>query len=228
MSDAAPAEKPLWLRDRDTVIAHDEGVVWRKGRPDYHLTNQIVHKERTKHLLLGSLEQAVEDLVRVFEMEVSHKRDPAQWLTIVQDKFRTRTNGGEWATPKDIAERGSYNLFIGEAQHYSAKNETFESSSEIFHTAFPGGFFWEVLEVYSPPPVVSFKWRHWGHFTGEYKGHAPTGKKVEIFGMTVARCAEDLRLIEVEHFYDNSLFLGQLVTGAQATGSGCPVHQAAK
>jgi hypothetical protein len=218
MSDAKPAEKPLWLRDRDTVIAHDEGVVWRKGRPDYHLTNQVVHKERTRQLLQGSLELAVEDLVRVFEMEVSHKRDPAQWLTIVQDKFRTRTNGGPWATPQDIAEKGSYNLFIGETPYYSAKEETFESSSNIFHTAFPGGFFWEVLEVYSPPPVVSFKWRHWGHFTGEYKGHASTGKKVEIFGMTVARCAEDLRLLEVEHFYDNNLFLSQL----------CPVHKAAK
>lgn len=218
MSDARPAEKPLWLRDRDTVIAHDEGVVWRKGRPDYHLTNQIVHKERTRQLLQGSLELAVEDLVRVFEMEVSHKREPAQWLTIVQDKFRTRTNGGPWATPQDIAEKGSYNLFIGETPYYSAKEESFESSSEIFRTAFPGGFFWEVLEVYSPPPVVSFKWRHWGHFTGEYKGHKPTGQKVEIFGMTVARCAEDLRLLEVEHFYDNNLFLSQL----------CPVHQAAK
>jgi hypothetical protein len=129
MSDARPAERPLWLRDRDTVIAHDEGVVWRKVRPDYHLTNQIVHKERTRQLLQGSLELAVEDLVRVFEMEVSHKRDPAQWLTIV-----------------------------------------------------------------------------------------PVSKKVEIFGMTVARCAEDLRLLEVEHFYDNSLFLSQL----------CPIHKAAK
>jgi hypothetical protein len=39
--------------------------------------------------------------------------------------------------------------------------------------------------------------------------------------MTVARCAEDLRLLEVEHYYDNSLFLSQLATG-------CPVHKAAK
>lgn len=220
MSDTKPPDKPLWLKDRDTVIAHDEGVVWRnEARPDYALTNQIVHKERTRQLLLGSLEQAVEELVRVFEMEVSHKRHPEQWVTVVLDKFRTRTNGGPWYTPRDIAEKGSYNLFIGEAQHYSARQETFESSSELFRTAFPGGFFWEVLEVYSPPPVVSFKWRHWGHFTGPYKGHAPTGKTVEIFGMTVARCAEDLRLLEVEHYYDNSLFLGQLATG-------CPVHKA--
>jgi hypothetical protein len=218
MSDAQPANKPLWLQDRDTVIAHDDGVVWRKGRPDYHLTNQIVHKERTRSFLADSLELAVENLVRVFEMEVSHKRDPAQWVTVVQDKFRTRTNGGPWATPQDIAERGSYNLFLGETPYYSAKQETFESSSEIFHTAFPSGFFWEVLEVYSPPPVVSFKWRHWGHFTGEYKGHKPSGQKVEIFGMTVARCAEDLRLLEVEHYYDNSLFLSQL----------CPMHKGGK
>jgi hypothetical protein len=211
-----PAEKPLWLRDRDTVIAHDQGVKWRNGsRPDYTLTNQILSKERTRNFAADSLEMAVENLVRVFEMEVSYKSDPAQWITVVTDKFRTNTNGGPWATPKDIAEKGSYNLFIGETAQYSAKEETFESSSRLFKTAFPGGFFWEVLEVYSPPPLVAFKWRHWGVFSGPYKNHPPTGQRVEIFGASVARCTEDVRLLTVEHFYDNSLFLSQL----------CPAHQ---
>jgi hypothetical protein len=221
MSVTKPAEKPLWLQERDAVIAQDEGVRWRNGRPDYALTNQVLSQERTRPLAEGSLELAVENLVRVFEMEVSHKADPAQWVTVVMDRFKTNTNGGPWYTPRDIAERGSYNLFIGETQHYSGAAETFESSSALFKTAFPGGFFWELLEVYSPPPVVAFKWRHWGMFTGPFKGHSPSGQRVEIFGTTVARCAEDLRLLSVEHFYDNSLFLSQLATG-------CPVHQASK
>jgi hypothetical protein len=42
---------------------------------------------------------------------------------------------------------------------------------------------------------------------------------VEIFGMSVARVAEDLRILEVEHFYDNSQFLRQIATG-------CPMHAA--
>ena len=27
-----------------------------------------------------------------------------------------------------------------------------------------------IAEVFSPPPRVSFSWRHWGHFTGSYEG----------------------------------------------------------
>ncbi len=217
MSIGRPVEEPLWLQGRDAVVENDQGVQWRKGRPDYHLTKVTVSKERTHHFPEKSLEMAVENLVRVFEMEVSHKANPAQWVSVVLDKFRSNTNGGPWATAKDIVEKGSYNLFIGDTPYYTGSQETFESSSNIFHTAFPEGFFWEVLEVYSPPPVVAFKWRHWGNFTGPYKGQAPTGKRVEIFGATVARVAEDLRIVQVEHFYDNSLFLSQLATG-------CPVH----
>lgn len=32
-------------------------------------------------------------------------------------------------------------------------------------------FAWEVLEVYSPPPVVSFRWRHWGVMKSDYVGY---------------------------------------------------------
>jgi len=216
MSTETTKETPLWLQGRDALLAHEKGVVWRKEAPDYTLSKETMVKERVTRHAPDSLAAAVELIVQVYELEVSHKKDPAQWNCVVLDKFRTRTNGGPWYTAKDVAEKGSYNLFIGESAYYRAEEETFESSSEIFKTAFPGGFFWEVLEVYSPPPVVAFKWRHWAKFSGPYLEHAPNQKRVEMFGMTVARCAEDLRLLEVEHFYDNSLFLSQL------TG-GCPV-----
>lgn len=31
-------------------------------------------------------------------------------------------------------------------------------------------FAWEVLDVYSGPPVVAFKWRHWGTMKNDYVG----------------------------------------------------------
>ncbi|GII66677.1 hypothetical protein Skr01_67620 [Sphaerisporangium krabiense] len=89
---------------------------------------------------------------------------------------------------------------------------TFDFSHHVFHTAFPGGFFWEVLEVLSPPPVG----RHWGVFDGEYQGFPPNGQTVEMYGVSVAKVSDDLRLVEVEHYYDPNAFLGKL------TG-GCPV-----
>lgn len=215
-------EQPLYMQGRDAVIARSEGVAWRKGAPpDYHLSRETVPKERMSRHAPGSLEAVVEGLVQVFEMEVTHKKDPAQWLSVVQEKFRTRVNGGPWASCQDIAEKGGYTLMIGDSPYYDGSAETFDSSHDVFHEAFPGGFFWEVLEVFSPPPVVAFKWHHWGTFSGPYKGFAPTGQRIEMFGMTVARVADDLRILEVEHFYDNSKFLGQL------TG-GCPIHRAAK
>ena len=38
-------ELPLWVQDRETVLAHDQGVEWREGqRPDYSYTNEFLHK----------------------------------------------------------------------------------------------------------------------------------------------------------------------------------------
>jgi hypothetical protein len=189
--------------------------VWRDGAPpDYHLSHEVMPRERTVQHAPGSLAEIVERVVQVFEMELSHKKDPAQWVSMVTDQIQVSVNGGTPVGSAELAERGSYNILIGENPYYSASEESFESSHHVFHEAFPGGFFWEVLEVYSPPPVITFKWRHWGTFSGPYKGIEPTGERIEMFGMTVARVVEDLRLVEVQNFYDNTAFLGQLAGGS--------------
>jgi hypothetical protein len=208
-------ETPLWLQGRDAVIAATDPSAWREGVPDYHLSATVMPGERTHQFEAGSLQSIVESLVQAFEMEVSHKADPATWVSMVTEKFRTNVNGGPWVDAATIADTGSYNVLIGDSVFYK-QDETFESSHVIFHRSFPGGFFWEVLEVLSPPPVVTFKWRHWGNFTGEYHGFAPTGERIEMFGISVAKVSDDLRLLDVEHYYDPNQFLGKL------TG-GCPV-----
>ncbi|MFD4429633.1 hypothetical protein [Nocardia sp. NPDC058497] len=38
-----------------------------------------------------------------------------------------------------------------------------------------------------------------------------------MFGVTIARVSEDLRILELEHFYDNNKLLGPLAHG-------CPVQ----
>ncbi len=209
------SETPLWLQGRDGVIATTKPGEWREGEPDYHLSATVMPGERTHHFEAGSLEAIVESLVQVFEMEVSHKGDPATWVSMVTEKFRTNVNGGPWVGAAEIVETGSYNVLIGDSVFYK-KDESFESSHAIFHRSFPGGFYWEVLEVLSPPPVVTFKWRHWGNFTGEYHGFAASGERIEMFGISVAKLSDDLRLLDVEHYYDPNQFLGKL------TG-GCPV-----
>jgi hypothetical protein len=128
------------------------------------------------------------------------------------------TNGGPAYTAQDVADAGTYNLFLGDSEQYKASEEDFESSAHLFHNAFPNGFLWELIEVLAGPPNVTFKWRHWGTFSGPYKEHAPTGETVEIVGVSVARVNDDLKILSIEHFFDSGSFLNKLATG-------CPFHR---
>ncbi|MGH1345956.1 MAG: SnoaL-like polyketide cyclase [Nannocystales bacterium] len=209
----------LLLKGRDAVVAATDEADWRKGKaPDYHYSNERMPGQRTTNHAEGSLEAIVESLIQVFEMEISHKPDANKWLSVVKESFKTRVNGGQWYNADALAERGSYNVLIGETPFYDSEAESFESSHDIFHQALPGGFFWEVLDVISPPPVVTFKWRHWGDFTGPYKGFEPTGERVEMFGVSIAKVTDNLQIVDVEHFYDNSQFLGKLTGGCPIAG----------
>lgn len=68
---------------------------------------------------------------------------------------------------------------------YDPEKETLESAHKEFTTTFPRGFTLEVLNVYSGPPEIVYKFRHWGYMEGPFKGHAPTGEKVEFIGMGI-------------------------------------------
>lgn len=219
---------PLWVQDRDQVIQQSTDAQWRyQTPPDYSRSKENLAKESIQNHLDGTLEAIVQNLVRTFEMEVSFKTNPQQWLSVVNDQFRISTNGGVEYTAADVSAQGTYNLFMADSEHYKASEEDFESSAKLFQTTFPQGFPWEVLEVYSGPPNVTFKWRHWGHFQGAYKDHAPTGETVEIIGMTVARVTDDLKIVSLEHYFDNTLFLDKLTAGGKQVngenqGSPCP------
>lgn len=218
MSNEQATGLPLWVQDRETVIANAANVEWRSEAPDYSHTNQFREKERKHNHAEGSLNAIAFNLVRTFEMEATHKTNTQQWLSVVTDKFRMSTNGGTEYTAQQIVDAGTYNLFLGDTEYYRSSEENFDSSYQLFHTAFPEGFHWELIEVLSPPPNVVFKWRHWGQFKGDYKKFSPTGETVEIVGLSVARVTEDLKIESVEHFFDNSAFLGKLTAG------GCPFH----
>lgn len=209
---------PLWVQDREEVLKHDDGVEWRYGeRPDYSHTKTFLEQERKSNHAEGTLNAIAHNLVKTFEMEATFKTNPQQWISVVTDKFRMSTNGGKEYTAEDIIEQGTYNLFLENSDHYRASDENFESSYKLFHTAFPNGFHWELIEVVAPPPNVVFKWRHWGTFSGAYKDHQPSGETIEIVGLSIAKVTEDLKIESVEHFFDTNNFLNKLASG------GCPV-----
>jgi hypothetical protein len=213
-------ETPIQIQDRNNVLAADDGIAWRYGkRPDYSKTDKTLRAQSELNHPPGSLEAIVQNLVRTFEMEATYKLWPRQWTSIDVHQFRMRTNHGPEYTAFDIAERGTYNLFLGETPYYSSSAEDYESGAAAFMNAFTTGFVWEVIEVYAGPPKAVFKWRHWGTHSGNFKDHAPTGKVVEVYGITVADVNDELKLTYVEHFFDNSQFLEKMVSGGK-----CPMH----
>lgn len=85
---------------------------------------------------------------------------------------------------------GGYNFLLQTSlpeklRVYNPAEETADSSHVAFTTAFPRGFAVEILQVYSGPPVIVYKFRHWGYMEGPFKGHAPTGEMVELFGIGI-------------------------------------------
>nr|GMC70264.1 pathogen-related protein-like [Ipomoea batatas] len=108
---------------------------------------------------------------------------------------------------------------------YKSEEESFESSHDVFRLAFPRGFAWEVMAVYSGPPVVTYKFRHWGYFEGPFKGHSPTGELVQFYGLGIMKVDESLRAEEVEIYYDPAELLGGLLKGTDSNVKQCPFHK---
>lgn len=115
--------------------------------------------------------------------------------------FGLLVTGREGLTGEEVLKLGSYNALLKTSlpeeyqPYYNAEEESFESSHDAFQSAFPRGFAWEVISVYSGPPVIAFKFRHWGYFEGPYKDHAPTGEMVQFFGLGILKVTSLLPLL---------------------------------
>uniref|UniRef100_A0A2P2KBD7 Pathogen-related protein n=1 Tax=Rhizophora mucronata TaxID=61149 RepID=A0A2P2KBD7_RHIMU len=178
---------------RSVLNEETENTAWRHGAPPvYDAVNKLFEEGRTKVWPEGSVEEAVQNAIKSWEMELSHKTRLYDFKTINPEKFKLIVNGREGLDAEETLKLGSYNALLKtstpkEFQYYKADEETFESSHDAFRSAFPRGFAWEVIQVYSGPPVITYKFRHWGYFEGPFKGHAPTGEMVEFYGLGVMK-----------------------------------------
>lgn len=220
------------LKEPERSFMDDPMTLWMfDGVPDYSLTNLFFMKERTKVHPEGSLELVVENLVKTWEMERSHKPDCSQHKTVDYTDFRFSANGGKVFRNVEAHHVGNYNVLLDTcpADLYDAKKMTFLRSHEKFHNAFPA-FPWEVLEVYSPPPKVAFSWRHWGHFNGSYEENQGKGEIVELFGFTIATVTDKMQISDLEVYFNAIDFISVLkglktVEETNQTwrqGGGCP------
>ncbi|KAL5564886.1 hypothetical protein UlMin_028050 [Ulmus minor] len=210
-------KKAVGDKYRSFLDDEENNIEWRHGGPPtYDSVNQLFEQGRSKEWPKGSLEEIVQNAVKTWEMELSHKTRLQDFKSINPEKFRLFVNGREGLSGEETLKVGSYNALLKsslpkEFQYYKADEESFESSHEVFRSALPGGFAWEVIQVYSGPPVIAFKFRHWGFFQGPYKGLAPTGELVQFYGFATLKVDDSLKVEDAEVYYDpGELFAGLL------------------
>ncbi|KAK8312609.1 hypothetical protein V6Z12_D01G054500 [Gossypium hirsutum] len=204
----------------------------RKHAPIIESNVGLIRKRKTlQEWEEGSLEEIVQNAIKTWEMELSHKVRLQDFKSINHEKFNLIVNGREGLKGEEALKMGSYNALLKnslpkEFQYYKADEESFESSHEAFRSAFPRGFAWEVIHVYSGPPLIAFKFRHWGIFEGPFKGHAPTGETVEFYGIATVKVDEGLKVEEVEVYYDPAQLFGGLLKAPPISISSSPTHHA--
>ncbi|KAB8292160.1 hypothetical protein EYC80_007903 [Monilinia laxa] len=206
----ASASLPDYLLDPNAVMK-DVDAKWRYNQPpDYTNTRKVWAQTKSQNHAAASLPSLVENLVKNWEVEASFKTDIADWRTIDHSNFTFSINGSAPVTGEYMLRVGTYNAILTSNEYYSPEKSDFSSSHKTFKRMMPT-FAWEVLEVYSGPPVVSFKWRHWGIMKNDYVGVNDKGEKVtvpahggtiDIQGVAIAKVDAGVRLQSVEIFYD--------------------------
>ncbi|EEP82034.1 conserved hypothetical protein [Uncinocarpus reesii 1704] len=207
-ADSAPA-LPDYVLDCDAVLKDD--VAWRYGRaPDYSKTRKVYEAGKTRNHEPGSLPSLVENLVKNWEIEASFKTRLEDWRTVDASCYTFGLNGGPARDGTHMLEVGTYNALIPSNQYYDPEKLDFTTSHKAFKRMMPA-FAWEVLEVYSGPPAVVFKWRHWGKMANDYVGMNDKGEKVtvkahggdiDIQGLLVAKVNEKLQIQSIEVWND--------------------------
>ena len=111
----------------------------------------------------------MEKLVKNWEIEASYKMDLKDWRTIDVSNYAFSVNGGPPQSSEHMLRVGTYNAIIEPNEFYCPFHSSFDASHKTFKRMMPT-FAWEVLEVYSGPPQVVFRWRHWGQMKEDYVG----------------------------------------------------------
>ena len=186
----------------------DPSIMWKEGKPDYTITDLHYFLGKTKNHKPGSLEEFVENFIKTWEMEATHK-EFYQWTTVDQSAYEVQSNGGKIFDSVEAPWVGNYNWLLStcDKELYDSTKETFESSHGKFRYVFLEGFPFEVLEVFSGPPKVVFTWRHWAVFSGEWEGHKGSGETINMTGIGVVTLNEENKAKKIEIHHDPDYFL---------------------
>jgi len=94
-------------------------------------TPNTITAKRSNHEA-GSLPQLVENLVKNWEVEASHKTKIDDWRTVDKSKYSFAINGGEPQPAEHMLKEGTYNAIITANEYYSPEYSNFASSHKTF------------------------------------------------------------------------------------------------
>merc|ERR1711879_144251 len=194
--------------DRSTALAGENIKLWYGEKPDYTSADLHYLKTKSRNHPEGSLEQIVETTVKNVETELFHKTDPDQILLSDPKRFAAGLNSGPRCSMKEFMEKGSYNVLL-DSPELDGINDAWKKNRSEVDSSFINAmknFSWEVLDVFSPPPIVSFSWRHWGNFTGEWEGNKGKGQLIEVFGFSVCDITGG-KLGRFDNYFDAKSFI---------------------
>ncbi|KAI0439653.1 hypothetical protein F4803DRAFT_530375 [Xylaria telfairii] len=226
---------PDYMTDANAVLK-DADAKWRYNRPpDYNKTRKYYSETKSRTHAAGSLPQLVENLVKNWEIEASFKTQLSDWRTVDFTQYSFAVNEGEPVSAEHMLRVGTYNAIIpAGGAYYDPTAMDFAASHKTFKRMMPT-FAWEVLEVYTEPPVVAFKWRHWGEFKGDYTAVNGTGENVrvaatnrlvDITGVTVAHLNEKMQVTKLKTWFDSDEMFRQMDPSGQAVRlpmTTCPI-----
>nr|CAD1834027.1 unnamed protein product [Ananas comosus var. bracteatus] len=191
---------------------------WRHGSPPtYDLVNLLFEQERTKRKRCKTLSNLGDGAVA---------QDPAPGLQIHQSeqfpalRQRRKAADGRGDAGGRQLQRAAPERAAGGAAVLQSGRRDVRVVARGVPDGVPRGFAWEVTQVYAGPPTVVCKFRHWGYMEGPFKGHAPTGEMVQFHGVAVLTVDEELRVEEVEIYYDPGEFLAGLIKGPLLSSTG--------
>ncbi|TYZ67428.1 hypothetical protein PybrP1_006716, partial [[Pythium] brassicae (nom. inval.)] len=162
--------------------SYNHQTQWRYGAPEYALADLEYMKHKQREHESTPLESYVEECCQTFLMEATHKANYSEWVSVRQEYFSFQVNDGDHVSGHGIAENDMFGLLYMpsfDAADADVKEGEEKDPRAILAEAFTDGFPMEVLEVFTQPPQCYFSWRHWGAFTGSYKGVKGDGSRVE-------------------------------------------------
>jgi len=104
-----------------------------------------------------------------------------------------------------MLKQGAYNALIGQTNYYDLNAISSEESHLAFKRSLDEGFAWEVLEVYSGPPKVTFTWRDFGRMTDYVSCPGLSGLVYKVDRanrMCTATVNEKYQIQDLQFFYD--------------------------